>query len=111
VPVSTFDYYRWRQRRNKQALVAINLRAAGMGLGSHGGAGQEPVAVVLRNGRRVKIGWNDLGRVAGQSQLFRALLDCLEGASPDLDVYCGVPETRKRPGLITALFRGMDCNA
>ena len=51
-----------------------------MGLGGHGGAGQESVAVVLRNGRRVEIGWNDLGRVAGQSQPFRALIDCLEGA-------------------------------
>lgn len=80
LPVSTLDYYRWRQRRNRPALVEIDLREAGMGLGGHGGAGQEPVAVVLRNGRRVEIGWNDLGRVAGKSQPFRALIDCLEGA-------------------------------
>lgn len=80
LPVSTLDYYRWRQRRNQPALVEIDLRETGMGLGRRGGAGQEPVAVVLRNGRRVEIGWNDLGRVAGQSQPFRALIDCLEGA-------------------------------
>jgi hypothetical protein len=60
--------------------MEIDLREAGMGLGRHGGPGQEAVAVVLRNGRRVEIGWNDLGRVAGQSQRFRALIDCLEGA-------------------------------
>ncbi len=80
LPVSTLDYYRWRQRRNKPALVEIDLREAGIGLGTDGSPGQEPVAVVLRNGRRVEIGWNDLGRVAGQSQPFRALIDCLEGA-------------------------------
>ena len=80
LPVSTLDYYRWRERRNKPTLTEIDLREAGMGLGSYGGAGQEPVAVVLRNGRRVEIGGNDLGRVAGQSQPFRALIDCLEGA-------------------------------
>lgn len=60
--------------------MEINLREAGIGLGRHSGSGQEPVAVVLRNGRRVEIGWNDLGRVGGQSQPFRALIDCLEGA-------------------------------
>ena len=80
LPVSTLDYYRWRQRRNKPALVEIDLREAGIGLGSHDGAGHEPLAVVLGNGRRVEIGWNDLSRVAGQSQPFRALIDCLEGA-------------------------------
>ena len=60
--------------------MEIDLREAGMGLGSHGGSGQETVAVVLRNGRRVEIGWNDLGWVGGQSQPFRTLIDCLEGA-------------------------------
>jgi hypothetical protein len=40
---------------------------------------------VLGNGRRVEIGWNDLGRVAGQSQPLRALIHCLEEASPCLD--------------------------
>jgi hypothetical protein len=59
--------------------VEIDLGDAGMELGSHRGPGHEPVAVVLRNGRRVEIGWNDLGRVGGQSQPFRALIDCLEG--------------------------------
>ena len=80
LPVSTLDYYRWRQRRKKPALVEINLRATPMELGRHSGPGQEPVAVVLRNGRRVEIGWNDLSRVGGQSEPFRALIDCLEGA-------------------------------
>ena len=51
-----------------------------MGLGRRVGPGQEPVAVVLRNGRRVEIGWSDLGRVGEQSQPFRALIECLEGA-------------------------------
>ncbi len=77
VPVSTLDYYRWRLRRNQPGLVEIDLRETGMGLGGHG---HEPVAVVLRNGRRVEIGWNDLDRVGGQSQPFQALIDCLEGA-------------------------------
>jgi hypothetical protein len=78
--VSTLDYYRWRLRRNQPALVEVDLGDTGIGLGSHGAPGDEPVAVVLRNGRRVEIGWNDLGRVGGQSQPFRALIECLEGA-------------------------------
>lgn len=78
--VSTLDYYRWRLRRSKPALVEIDLRETGMGLVSDGVPGHEPVAVVLRNGRRVEIGWNDLGQVGEQSQPFRALIECLEGA-------------------------------
>ena len=80
LPVSTLDYYRWRLRRSKPALVEIDLGETGMELGSHGVPGHEPVAVVLRNGRRVEIGWNDLGRMGRQSQPFRALIDCLERA-------------------------------
>lgn len=80
VAVSTLDYYRWRLRRNQPGLVEIDLGETGMGLGRDGGPGHEPVAVVLRNGRRVEIGWNDLGQVGGRSQPFRALIDCLEGA-------------------------------
>ena len=78
--VSTLDYYRGRKRRKKPALVEIDLRETAMGLGSHGVAGQESVAVVLGNGRRVEIGWNNLGRVGGESQSLRALIHCLEGA-------------------------------
>ena len=77
--MTTLDYYRW-QRRKKPALVEIDLGETGMGLGRNGGLGHEPVAVVLRNGRRVEIGWHDLDRVAGQSQPLRALIECLEGA-------------------------------
>ena len=80
MPVSRLDYYRWRLRRKQPALVEIDLRDAGMGFVNHDGPGRESVAVVLGNGRRVEIGWNDLGRVAGQSQPLRALIDCLEGA-------------------------------
>ena len=80
MPVSRLDYYRWRLRRKQPALVEIDLRDAGMGLVNHDGPGRESVAVVLGNGRRVEIGWNDLGRVAGQSLPLRALIDCLEGA-------------------------------
>ena len=80
LPVSTLDYYRWRKRRKKPALVEIDLRETGMGSGSPDVSGQESVAVVLGNGRRVEIGWNNLGRVAGESQSLRALIDCLEGA-------------------------------
>lgn len=80
LPVSTLDYYRWRQRRKKPALVEVDFRATPIGFDSRSGPGQETMAVVLRNGRRVEIGWNDMSRVGGQSELFRALIDCLEGA-------------------------------
>ena len=48
--------------------MEIDLRETGIGLDSHGIPGHESVAVVLGNGRRVEIGWNDLGRVTGHSQ-------------------------------------------
>ena len=80
LPVTTLDYYRFRLRRRKPALVEIDLRETGIGLDSHSGPGHEVVAVVLGNGRRVEIGWGDLSRVAGQSQPLRALIHCLEGA-------------------------------
>ena len=78
--MSTLDYYRWRQGRNKPALVEIDLRKTGMGSGSPDVSGHGSLAVVLGNGRRVEIGWNNLGRVAGESQSLRALIHCLEGA-------------------------------
>ena len=80
LPVTTLDYYRFRLRRKKPALVEIDLRETGIGLASRGGHGHESVAVVLGNGRRVEIGWNDLGRVTGQSQPLGALIRCLEEA-------------------------------
>ena len=80
LPVTTLDYYRFRLRRKKLALVEIDLRETGIGLDSRGGSGHEVVAVVLGNGRRVEIGWTDLSRVAGQSQPLGALIRCLEGA-------------------------------
>ena len=80
LPVTTLDYYRFRLRRKKPALVEIDLGETGTRWDNHGGPGQEVVAVVLGNGRRVEIGWTDLSRVAGQSQPLGALIRCLEGA-------------------------------
>ena len=80
LPVTTLDYYRFRLRRKKPALVEIALGETGIGLANRGGPGDGVVAVVLGNGRRVEIGWTDLSRVAGQSQPLRALIHCLEGA-------------------------------
>ena len=60
LPVTTLDYYRFRLRRKKPALVEIDLRETGIGLDSHGGPGHEVVAVVLGNGRRVEIEWRAL---------------------------------------------------
>ena len=80
LPVTTLDYYRFRLRRKKPALVEIDLGGTGTRLDNHGGPGHEVVAVVLGNGRRVEIGWGDLSRVAGQSQPLGALIRCLEGA-------------------------------
>ena len=78
--MTTLDYYRFRLRRKKPALVEIDLGETGIGLDDRGRSGDGVVAVVLGNGRRVEIGWTDLSRVAGQSQPLGALIRCLEGA-------------------------------
>ena len=80
--MTTLDYYRWRLRRNKPALLEIDIRNNGTAAGRTVAipAAEEPVALVLRNGRRVEIGWSELDRVTRHSPAFRAFIDWLEEA-------------------------------
>ena len=82
LPVTTLDYYRWRLRRNKPALLEIDIRGNGTAAGRTAAppSAEESVALVMRNGRRVEIGWGDLDRVTRHSPAFRALLNWLEEA-------------------------------
>ena len=73
VPVTTFDYYRRQKRQRESRLVEIDIREPGP-------AANEGLAVVLRNGRRVEIGWSALDRVASQTRPLGALLRWLEEA-------------------------------
>lgn len=85
LPVATLHYCRRRLGRIESRLVEIDLRETGTGAGAARwaeAAATNPgaVALVLRNGRRVEIGWNDLDRVAGDSQPLRTLIHWLEEA-------------------------------
>jgi len=73
--LTTLDYYRRRLRSEDAPLVEIDLQTSGSALESNGA-----VAVVLRNGRRVEIGWADLALVQDHSRPFRTLLSWLEEA-------------------------------
>ena len=74
LPLTTLDYYR-RRLRPAQSLVEIDLREAGATRDDPG-----VFAVVLRNGRRLEIGWADLARVPHHGQPLRTLLGWLEEA-------------------------------
>ena len=75
LPLTTLDYYRRRLRSAQSALVEIDFREAGVTRDDPG-----VFAVVLRNGRRLEIGWADLARVPHHGQPLRTLLGWLEEA-------------------------------
>ena len=71
--MTTFDYYRRQRRQRESRLVEIDVRESGP-------AANEGLAVALRNGRRVEIGWSALDRAASQAMPLGALLRWLEEA-------------------------------
>ena len=71
--VPTLDSYRRRYRPTETGLVEIDIRGASAPSPESSG-----VAVVLRNGRRVEIGWGELARVPDHSQSLRVLVALLE---------------------------------
>jgi len=73
--VPTLDSYRRRYRPAETGLVEIDLHGAIAPVGESSG-----LAVVLRNGRRVELGWCGLSRVPEHGQSLRALLAVLEEA-------------------------------
>lgn len=79
LPLTTLDYYRRRLRRPESALIEIDLRGDRTPA-PHPPAAGGAVALVLRNGRRVEIGWSDLNQAASHSEPLRALLGWLEEA-------------------------------
>lgn len=72
--VPTLDSYRRRYRPTETGLVEIDIRGA-IAPPSPESSG---VAVVLRNGRRVDIRWDELAHVSDHSQSLRALFAVLE---------------------------------
>lgn len=72
---NTLDSYRRRLRTGRESLVEIDLHTTGTALENTGS-----VTVVLRNGRRVEIGWADLALAPEHSRPLRAFLGWLEEA-------------------------------
>ena len=73
--VPTLDSYRRRYRPTETGLVEIDLRGAIAPARESAG-----VAVVLRSGRRVEIGWGELAYVSDHSYSLRTLFAVLEEA-------------------------------
>jgi hypothetical protein len=73
--VTTLDHYRRRLRPAGSALVEIDLQSIPP---VH--RGNRGVRVVLGNGRRIEIGWEDLELVPAHSQPLRTLLGWFEQA-------------------------------
>jgi transposase-like protein len=71
--VPTLDSYRRRYRPTETGLVEIDIRGASARSRENSG-----VAIVLRNSRRVEIGWDELAHVPDHSQSLRALFAVLE---------------------------------
>lgn len=72
---STLDYYRRRFRSGAASLVEIDLQSSEPAIES-----SRAVTVVLRNGRRVEIGWADLPLAGEHRRPLGALLNWLEEA-------------------------------
>lgn len=72
--VPTLDSYRLRYGPTETGLVEIDILGAIAPLSPESSG----VAVVLRNGRRVEIGWDELARVPEHSRSLRALFAVLE---------------------------------
>ena len=72
---STLDYYRRRLRSRPASLVEIDLQSL-----EPVNESSRAVAVVLRNGRRVEIGWADLPLAGEHRGPLGALLSWLEEA-------------------------------
>ena len=72
---STLDYYRRRLRSGSASLVEIDLQSP-----APANESSRAVTVVLRNGRRVEIGWSDLPSAGEHRRPLGALLSWLEEA-------------------------------
>ena len=71
--VPTLDSYRRRYRPTETGRVEIDIRGTSAPSPENSG-----VAVVLSNGRRVEIGWDELAGVPDHSHSLRALFAVLE---------------------------------
>lgn len=73
ISVTGLDYYRRRARRGESKLVAIEFDA-----GSVAARVEYDLTVVLRNGRRVELGWRAVERMADGGLALSRLAGWLE---------------------------------